>query len=206
MKDLFIPPTPTPINDKENALDMERSGSVVRQIEPEDPYSDSHTYRQAYQHQNPHSSAMGPPSQRPANQRSEPSYNSNPSRPLSRSDYPVAPPSRQTSNTSSVVSGAASMVSGSENWETYTDNSETEEADATEAYYAKVKAQQRQHQYQYQQQQQQQQPQQGWKRPAPGTPGLQLGAAKRMRDQQTIVEEGGSDAGWTDDGELGDTY
>jgi protein regulator of cytokinesis 1 len=89
------------------------------------------------------------------------------------------------------------MVSGSENWETYTDNSETDEADATEAYYAKVKAQQRQYQ---------QQPQQGWKRPAPGTPGLQLGAAKRMRDQQTIVEEGGSDAGWTDDGELGDTY
>lgn len=85
------------------------------------------------------------------------------------------------------------MVSGSENWETYTDNSETEEADATEAYYAKVKAQQMR--------------QQGWKRPAPGTPGVQLGAAKRIRDQQTIAEgREGSDAGWTDDGDVGETF
>jgi protein regulator of cytokinesis 1 len=192
MKDLFIPPTPTPINDKENGLDIERSASVVRHVEPEDPYNDSR-YRQAYQ-----PSAMGPPSQRPPYQRSEPSYSTNPSRPLSRSDYPVAPPSRQTSNTSSVMSGAASAVSGSENWETYTDNSETDEADAREAYYAKVKAQQMRQQGQ------------GWKRPLPGTPGVQLGASKRMREQQTIVEEGvavdGSDAGWTDDGDIGDTY
>ena len=190
MKDLFIPPTPTPMNDKENGLDLERSASVVRHIEPEDPYNDSR-YRQAYQ-----PSVMGPPSQRPPYPRSEPSYSTNPSRPLSRSDYPVAPPSRQTSNTSSVVSGAASAISGSENWETYTDNSETDEADATEAYYAKVQAQQTR--------------QQGWKRPLPGTPGVQLGASKRMREQQTIVEEGvaveGSDAGWTDDGDIGDTY
>lgn len=196
MKDLFIPPTPTPIYDKENGHDIDRSGSVVRQIEPEDPYGDGNTYRLAYQQPNLHSSVMGPPSQRPPYPRSEPSYNTNPSRPLSRSDYPVAPPSRQTSNTSSVVSGVASMASGSENWETYTDNSETEEADATEAYYAKVQAQQMRHQ--------------GWKRPAPGTPGVPMGAAKRMRDQQTIVEEGvameGSDAGWTDDGDIGDTY
>ena len=190
VKDLFIPPTPTPINDKENGLDLERSASVVRNIEPEDPYNDTR-YRQAYQ-----PSVMGPPSQRPPYQRSEPSYSTNPSRPLSRSDYPVAPPSRQTSNTSSVISGTASAVSGSENWETYTDNSETDEADATEAYYAKVQAQQMRSQ--------------GWKRPLPGTPGVQLGASKRMREQQTIVEEGmavdGSDAGWTDDGDIGDTY
>ena len=197
MKDLFIPPTPTPTNAKENGGDTDRSGSVVRQIEPEDPYNDGNTYRQAYNQQNLHASTMGPPSQRPPYQRSEPSYtSSNASRPLSRSDYPVAPPSRQTSNTSSVVSGAASMVSGSENWETYTDNSETEEADAIEAYYAKVKAQQmRSH---------------GWKRPAPGTPGVQLGASKRLRDQQTIVEEGmireGSDAAWTEDDDLGETF
>jgi protein regulator of cytokinesis 1 len=94
------------------------------------------------------------------------------------------------------MSGTASAVSGSENWETYTDNSETDEADATEAYYAKVQAQQMRSQ--------------GWKRPLPGTPGVQLGASKRMREQQTIVEEGvavdGSDAGWTDDGDIGDTY
>lgn len=46
--------------------------------------------------------------------------------------YPMAPPPRQTSATSTVVSG-------SENWETYDDYSEPE-PDASEAYYAKLKA------------------------------------------------------------------
>ena len=195
MKDLFVPPTPTPTSEKENAFELERSASVVRHVEPEDPYHDRTNYQQhTYHQQTLHTSTMGPPSQRPQYPRSEPSYSNNPSRPLSRSEYPVAPPSRQTSNTSSVVSGQGSVVSGSENWETYTDTSETEEVDATEAYYAKVKAQQMR--------------QQGYKRSAPGT---QMGATKRMREQEAIAEEsvpgvGGSDAGWTDDGDIGDTY
>ena len=136
---------------------------------------------------------------------------------MSRQDYPLAPPcsySRQTSNTSSIASALSagtagstvgSMVSGggcaNENWETYTDASETEEADATDAYYAKVQAQQ-------QQQMLRQQMQPG-KRPAPGG-GLQpLGGA--VKRQQTIVEErvmsGGSEA-WTDEGDgfVGETY
>ncbi|GAB1320354.1 Microtubule bundling protein [Madurella fahalii] len=60
------------------------------------------------------------------------------SRPLSREypparSYPQAPPAvRQISNTSTVVSG-------SENWETYDDNSEPE-VDASDTYYAKVRA------------------------------------------------------------------
>jgi protein regulator of cytokinesis 1 len=197
MKDLFVPPTPTPVNEKENALDVERSASVVRHVEPEDPYDDHYHHRAYQQPQHTlHSSTMGPPPpiQRPAYPRSDASYSTNPSRPLSRSDYPVAPPSRQISNTSSVMSGA-SAVSGSENWETYTDNSETEEADATEAYYAKVKAQQMR----------QQQMQQGYKRPATAQ-GVQSGASKRMREQQFGVEVEGSDAGWTDDGDVGETY
>jgi Ase1/PRC1/MAP65 family protein len=196
MKDLFIPPTPTPINEKENALDVERSGSVVRHVEPEDPYDDRYRQRgyQQQPQQNFHSSAMGPPPpiQRPAYPRSDASYSTTSSRPLSRSDYPMAPPSRQISNTSSVMSGSA--ISGSENWETYTDNSETEETDATEAYYAKVKAQQMRQQ------------QAAYKRPAQTAP---LGASKRMREQETIGEEimrEGSEAGWTDDGEVGETY
>ena len=91
------------------------------------------------------------------------------------------------------MSGAGSAASGSENWEACTNESETDEVDATEAYYAKVMAQQMR--------------QQGHKRPASG---MQLGATKTMREQQTIMEEGvpveGSDAGWTDDGDIGDTY
>lgn len=186
MKDLFVPPTPTPTYEKENSFDLQRSGSVVRYVEPEDPYQDQHSYR-SYQHlqqqQHFHSSTnMGPPP-RPAYPRSDASYSttasSNHTRPMSRSEYPVAPPSRQTSNTSSLMSGSANG-SGSENWETYTDTSETEEADASEAYYAKVHAQ---------------------KRPATAH-GAPMGTTKR----QAVIQEEGSEAGWTDDGDIGDTY
>lgn len=197
MKDLFIPPTPTRGSNNENTLELERSASVVRHIEPEDPYDDNN-YRTLK------SSSMQPPP-RPHYGRSTPSQDSYASsyapssRPMSRQDYPVAPPSRQASNTSSVLSGsmAGSAVSGSENWETYTDNSDNEEADATEAYHAKVKAQQLRHQ----------QHQQCFKRPATAT-AIQMGGPKRIREN-AIAEEGtveGSEAGWTDDGEIGDTY
>lgn len=194
MKDLFIPPTSTPGSNTENGgFDHERSASVVRHLEPEDPYDDHSTNYRSLQ-----SSTMQPPP-RPQYARSQDSFTSSvahsthpahSSRPMSRQDYPVAPPSRQTSNTSSTMSG--SQVSGSENWETYTDNSDCDEADATQAYYAKLKAQQLR--------------QQPLKRPA--TSHAQFGAPKRVRESP-IAEEGvveGSDAGWTDAGDLGDTY
>lgn len=85
------------------------------------------------------------------------------------------------------MSGSA-HGSGSENWETYTDNSETEEADATDAYYAKLQAQ---HMRQAQ------------KRPATAN-GAPLAAPKR---QAVIHEEReGSEAAWTDDGDIGEVY
>ena len=214
MKDLFNPPTPTPAYNQENTHDLERSASVVRHVEPEDVYDDRYQQPRSYQHQPPHhsqqmhSSTMGPPPpiQRPAYPRSNPSYatTTSSSRPLSRSDYPLAPPSRQTSNTSSVMSNGGSVVSGqsgvsgSENWETYTDQSDAEEADATDAYFAKVKAQQSRQggQYQYPAQTQN-------KRPAPGG---HFEATKRARDQEREGTVEGSEAGWTDDGDVGDTY
>lgn len=49
--------------------------------------------------------------------------------------YPQAPPPRQVSSTSH----ASTTISGSENWETYDDNSEPE-PDASDAYYAKLRA------------------------------------------------------------------
>ena len=104
----------------------------------------------------------------------------------------MAPPSRQASNTSSVTSQTGSVVCGSENWESYTDTSETEDTNASDAYYAKIKAQELR--------------QQGFKRPAQG---MQPGTAKRMREQQTIVEEGmvreGSETAWTDD-DIGECF
>lgn len=96
--------------------------AFVRPIEPEDVYDDRQS-RQNY-----------------SRQYSDDSYNSRASiRQVNRPDYPKvpqAPPPRQISNTSTVVSG--SVVSGSENWETYSDYSEPE-ADASDTYYAKVR-------------------------------------------------------------------
>jgi protein regulator of cytokinesis 1 len=54
-----------------------------------------------------------------------------------REQYPMAPPSRQISN--STVSTVATTVSGSENWQTIEDDSEPEE-DVSDAYYAKLRA------------------------------------------------------------------
>jgi Ase1/PRC1/MAP65 family protein len=124
-----------------------RSGSIVRQVAPEDPYDDrsqqpsqsrSQFTQSVYHHHQQSQSVDFSASARPANP--------NP--------YTMAPPysrpgSRQisnTSNTSSNMTGPsqpASTVSGSENWETYDDASEAEpEVDATDAYYAKLRAQQ----------------------------------------------------------------
>ncbi|KAK3632876.1 Microtubule bundling protein [Elasticomyces elasticus] len=200
MKDLFIPPTPTPSTGLNDSIHLERSASVVRHVEPEDPYNDEPS-----NYRGMHSSHMRPPP-RPAYGRATPSQDSYASssyapssRPMSRQDYPVAPPSRATSNTSSIMSAGqkSDTVSGSENWETYsTDHSDNEEVDATEAYYAKVRAQQ-------QRQQNHAPAYQQLKRP--GTATQQLGQRKR----EHVIAEEGSEAGWTDDGDVGgvgDTY
>lgn len=189
MKDLFMPPTPTPSN-KENR-DLERSASVVRHVEPEDVYDDSRETR-------PYMSSTIRGSARPHYERGPPSQESvihhvQPSRTGSRFDYPTAPSasiSRQTSNTSSVTSGSA--VSGSENWETYTDASDNDEADASDAHYARMKAAQMRQ-----------------KRQMP-SPGKDIGPGKKFRGaHMAVVDENaveGSEAGWTDDGDVGDTY
>ncbi|KAH9844592.1 cullin-associated NEDD8-dissociated protein 1, C-terminal part-like, partial [Teratosphaeria destructans] len=189
MKDLFVPPTPTPAQ-KENVQELEdpyvdkRYGSMAPPPRP--------GYGRAVQSHDSFSSSCANSSYAASTASS--------SRPMSRQDYPMAPASRQMSNTSSIMSGAAS---GSENWETYTDASDNEEVDATEAYYARVKASQ----LRMQQQREQYSKMHEMKRPATAT--AQLGASKKFRDQ-TIVEEGGnavvdgSEAGWTDDGDLHD--
>jgi len=92
--------------------------------------------------------------------------------------------------------------SGSENWETYTDASDTEEADATQAFYARQRAQQQQ--------------QQKFRGGAPvlvgggpvkramQSPNPKGGMGKKSREVFDEVE--GSEAGWTDDGDLGEVY
>ncbi|KAI1085853.1 microtubule associated protein-domain-containing protein [Whalleya microplaca] len=114
MRELMPPPQlETPSNPyRSTRVD---SSANVRAVEPEDVYDDreSHQgYGRSYHYYEPHASVR--------------------SERLAQSTYPQAPPPRQISNTSTAVSG-------SENWETYDDNSEPE-ADASDAYYAKVRA------------------------------------------------------------------
>ncbi|KAL1302909.1 hypothetical protein AAFC00_003234 [Neodothiora populina] len=133
MKDAYMPPTPTPIN----YADMgERSASIVRHVDPEDVYGDNESLRSMPEYRQ-HSRAPSELSNYPTPM----------SIPVSRFDYPPAPPpamSRQISNTSSVMT-SNSAVSGSENWETYTDASEDcePEPDARAAYFAKIRTVQR---------------------------------------------------------------
>lgn len=94
------------------------SGSHVRAVEPEDVYDDRNSqqgYHRSYMHQASITSLRSDRSDR-----------------SERTAYPHAPPPRQVSNTSTVISG-------SENWETYEDNSEPE-PDASDTYYAKLRA------------------------------------------------------------------
>ncbi|KAF2646167.1 hypothetical protein P280DRAFT_512360 [Massarina eburnea CBS 473.64] len=182
MKDLFIPPPEvegTPLN-RYNFNRGDRSESIVRQVPPEDPYDDrsymSRTMRAAY----------------------TPSYT-----PSYTPTY--APPpqlgGRQISNTSS-TSTAMTVQSGSENWETYSDHSdEAPEHDADLHYYRQQAARS--------------------KRFTPegghgGSPRTEH-HEKKQRSVRSVEEEdddylvedgdhvvrvvGGSDAGWTDDGD-----
>ncbi|KAI8962467.1 microtubule associated protein-domain-containing protein [Daldinia sp. FL1419] len=118
MRDLNSPPElETPVNPYRNV--GLGSSTHIRAVEPDDVYDDRayerdsyHSYTRSHSHQDPHMSIQ--------------------SERLAQSSYPQAPPPRQISNTSTVVTG-------SENWETYDDNSEPE-ADASDAYYAKVRA------------------------------------------------------------------
>ena len=116
MRDLAPPPQLETPSDPYRSTP--RLGSIVRSVDPEDPYDDGAVERYAHSYsRHEHPASM---------------------RHLNSSAYPPAPPApaaRQISGTSH----SSTLVSGSENWETYDDNSEPE-PDATDAYYAKVRA------------------------------------------------------------------
>jgi protein regulator of cytokinesis 1 len=97
---------------------------IVRPVEPEDVYEDppTRTTRSNSSNTRPHSQY--------SNQ-----YYEEEDRYATIRAYPSAPPARQISSTSH----ASTAISGSENWETYDDNSEPE-PDASDAYYAKLRA------------------------------------------------------------------
>ncbi|KAK4174123.1 microtubule associated protein-domain-containing protein [Triangularia setosa] len=156
MRDLLPPSelkSETPMTAGFRSSKLGSSVSIVRQVEPEDVYDDRDRYSSQNSDSRPssreytisrqtnHEDDSRPPTreyQPPSRQNSAREYGP-PSRQNSDRvlhQYPQAPPApRQVSETSTIVSA----VSGSENWETYDDISEPE-VDATEAYYAKVRA------------------------------------------------------------------
>ena len=127
MRDLFIPPEAPPAHTYQNenmrpASSASSTGTgSVRQISPEDVYDDRE--RMSYAQPMMHSDERNMSQTYYDGQR----YNE------TRQQYVPAADSRQISTTSSVA------ASGSENWETYDDASEPE-ADASDAYYARLRA------------------------------------------------------------------
>ena len=189
MRDLFIPPEAPPAHayQNENMRPTSSASSAgtgsVRQITPEDVYDDRE--RMSYAQPIMHSEERN----MPQNHYDAQYYNE------TRPQYVPAAESRQISTNSSVA------ASGSENWETFDDVSEPE-ADASNAYYAKLRA--------------------GGKggpgkrftpegghtppRAGPGKKFKALYGAHPSSHPQTVVEEGGerrmvtgSESAWTDE-------
>ncbi|KAF2666937.1 hypothetical protein BT63DRAFT_375820 [Microthyrium microscopicum] len=138
MKDLFNPPQPqsTPTYSRPTP-DLERSASIIRQTAPEDPYDDPSLRSTNISR----SDFYGSHSLASSAHTGERSYTHAPpaaSRPQSRQISQQSAASTQ----SAASNQSASVVSGSENWETFDEDVSVEEADATDAYYAKVRAQQ----------------------------------------------------------------
>ncbi len=121
MRDLFVPPpAPTPTPSSSFRTESVMSNGSVRHVTPEDNFYDSYPQAQPLRHRA--ESYQELKSSMRQNEREV------------QNSYPVAPPVRQISNTSNTTT-----VSGSENWQTIEDDSEPEE-DASDAYYAKLRA------------------------------------------------------------------
>jgi protein regulator of cytokinesis 1 len=123
MRDLFDPPAETPVPDSENFRPASSASSTgsgsVRHITPEDVYDDRE--RMSYAQYTSVESEQNTPKACSHHQQQQ------------RPQYIPSADSRQISTTSTTA------ASGSENWETFDDASEPE-ADASDAYYAKLKA------------------------------------------------------------------
>lgn len=118
LRSMFAPiSTPTPLS--QGRCESVMSSEYVRAVSPEDVYDPK---------------ARRHPNSRPQSQNDFCSSTNRYER-FSQAAYPPVPVHRQTSNTSNNTT----VVSGSENWETYDDASEPE-PDATDAYYAKLRA------------------------------------------------------------------
>ncbi|KAF5000710.1 hypothetical protein FGRMN_1551 [Fusarium graminum] len=120
------------------------SSSIVRQVEPEDVYDDrprtarsnSNNSQYSYPSNNSQFSHPSNNSQLSHTSYSDESYHDPYASIRSQNYRPAAPPPRQISGESM----ASTNISGSENWETYDDDNSEPEIDASDAYYAKLRA------------------------------------------------------------------
>ncbi|KAL8693114.1 MAG: hypothetical protein Q9218_002000 [Villophora microphyllina] len=209
MRDLFQPPIETPRNyeDTENTRCPSVASSTgtgsVRQITPEDVYDDRERMSYVTSSSAMHSEQNTPQSYRDLQKSRQPHYDP---RFQPQHQQQMRPPtqyyapadSRQISTTSTTTASSSIAASGSENWETFDDASEPE-VDATDSYYAKMRAAKGA----------------GGKRGMPEggytPPGRAGPQGKKFRGMygtttETVIEEGtgrhvqvGSEAGWTDE-------
>ncbi|CAM1510378.1 Fc.00g007130.m01.CDS01 [Cosmosporella sp. VM-42] len=133
MRDLVpVPELDSPVNPYKS---VGLGSSVVRHIEPEDVYDDRPQTARSNSN-NSHSTLSTQRSYNDEIYDDADRYATIRGNPHQSYRQPVPLPPRQISNTSSNTS---TNISGSENWETYDDNSEPE-PDASDAYYAKLRA------------------------------------------------------------------
>ncbi|KAF6814609.1 microtubule associated protein [Colletotrichum plurivorum] len=205
MRDLHTLDFETPVNHYKSAG---LGSSIVRQVELEDVYGAecqepglmranstlSHASQTSHASTGSFRSHASVRSQN-SQASSQYEYHSSTLRQQPPPSYPQAPPPRQISNSST----GSSNVTGSENWETFDDNSEPEQ-DATDTYYAKVRAARAGKRFE---------PEEGYRPPtAQGDPKRQRGFPPQQQQQarsgQTYVDAEGnriiSGSEWTDDG------
>lgn len=191
MRDIFVPPTATPLSGHSSqdlrcasAASSNDNGSV-RHITPEDVYDDREHMSYMDSSTPLHSHSNTPQNYRDVQttQRYDTRYQ--------QDQYAALVDSRQVSATST----ASNAVSGSENWETYDDASEPE-PDASEAYYAKLRATRGKRFT----------PDGGYTHPRgaagkkfKGIRGVGPGAATLVEEAGEQLVKAGSDAGWTDE-------
>lgn len=191
MRDLFVPPTATPLSGCSSQLlrcasvASSNDNGSVRHITPEDVYDDREHMSNMNSSTLLHSHNNTPQNYRDvqASQQYDTRYE--------QDQYAPPVDSRQVS-TASTVSNA---VSGSENWETYNDASDPE-PDASEAYYAKLRAAKGKRFT----------PEGGYTPPRgaagkrfKGIRGVGPGAATLVEEAGGPLVKAGSDAGWTDE-------
>lgn len=182
MRDLFVSPMATPSSacEDENlrcaSVASSTKTGIVRHISPEDVYGDPG--QTSYMN----SSMISSQRNTPRSYRDLPLSSHYETHYQQTNHYIPHTDSRQISSTSTATN---TNISGSENWETYDDASEPE-PDASEVYYAKLKAAQ-------------------GKRLTPegGYSPVRAGAGKKMRGPHGIGHtetlKAGSEAGWTDE-------